>query len=74
MERWDWFVHGLWLLGAVFFFLGSIIAGNLEWALGTNSTSYGVSAILGFVMFLIAGMCWISASVNARQEERAACR
>ena len=74
MENWDWFVHGLWVLGSVFFFLGGLIAGNLEWVLGTTLASYGISAALAFVMFLLAGMSWISASVNARNVERMACR
>jgi hypothetical protein len=66
----EFHVHGFWLLGAVFFFLGGIFAGNLRWLYGTTQFSYGLSVVLTFVFFLIAGMLWISASVNARQEER----
>ena len=29
--RFDFYVHGLWIIGAVLFFLGSLIAGNVEW-------------------------------------------
>jgi hypothetical protein len=65
----DFHVHGLWILGAVFFFAGGIMAGNLEWIDGTTPTSFGISVVLIFVLFLIAGMLWISAAVNARQEE-----
>ncbi len=66
----DWYVHGFWLFGAIFFFLGGLFAGNLRWLEGTTQFSFGISIILTFVFFLIAGMFWISASVNARQEER----
>jgi hypothetical protein len=42
--------------------------------LGTTAASYSISAVLAFVMFLLAGMSWISSAANARQEERMACR
>ena len=64
----DFHVHGLWILGAIFFFIGGIIAGNLEWVEGTEQVRFFLAVAIGFVLFLIAGMCWISAAVNARQE------
>jgi hypothetical protein len=64
----DFHVHGLWILGTVFLFIGALIAGNIEWVEGTTEFSFAFSALLAFVMFLIAGMCWISSAVNARQE------
>ena len=70
MQRFDWYVHGLWLLGAVFAFAGGMIAGNIEWAEGVNAVSYGLAALIAFLLILVAGMCWISSAVNARQEER----
>ncbi len=66
----DFYVHGLWILGAVFAFLGSMISGNLEWVTGTTEVSYAVSVLLALVLFLVAGMCWISAGANARREQR----
>jgi hypothetical protein len=66
----DFHVHGLWILGAVFMFIGGMIAGNIEWVEGTTEFSFGFSALLAFVMFLVAGLCWISSAVNARQEMR----
>lgn len=67
--KFEFYVHGLWILGAVFFFLGGLIAGNVEWVEGTTAFSFWISVLLAFVLFLVAGMCWISAAVNARQEE-----
>ena len=66
----DFYVHGLWITGAIFFFIGGMIAGNIEWVHGTTAFSYWLSALVGFLMFAVAGMCWISAAVNAREELR----
>lgn len=70
MQKFDWYVHGLWILGSVFAFAGGIIATNIEWVEGTTAVSYGVAALVGFLFMLLTGMCWISAAVNARQEEK----
>ncbi len=63
-SKFDFYVHGLWIIGAVLFFLGGLIA-------GTTEASFAISVLLSFALFLTAGMCWISASVNARHEETA---
>jgi Na+-transporting methylmalonyl-CoA/oxaloacetate decarboxylase gamma subunit len=65
----DFHVHGLWILGALFFFVAGIMAGNLQWVMGTTEVSFGISIVLIFLLFLIAAMFWISAAVNARHEE-----
>lgn len=64
----DFHVHGLWILGTVALFIGVLFAGNLEWVEGTTEASFGISVLLAFFMLLIAGMCWISSAVNARDE------
>jgi len=69
-EGFDFYVHGLWILGTVFFVLGSMVAGNVEWIQGVTTTSYSLSVLIAFALLMVAGMCWISAAVNARQEER----
>jgi len=70
MYKFDWFVHGLWILGAAFGFAGAMIASNIEWVEGTNAVSYGLAALIAFLLILVCGMCWISAAINARQEEK----
>jgi hypothetical protein len=70
MQRFDWYVHGLWIIGAIFGFMGSMIAGNVEWVEGTTALSYSLATLIGFLFILVAGMLWISAAVNARQEEK----
>lgn len=69
-SKFDFYVHGLWIVGAVLFLLGSMLAGNVEWIEGTTEASFGVSVAIAFALFLTAGMCWISASVNARHEQK----
>ena len=66
----DFYVHGLLIIGAVGIFLGSLIAGNMEWVEGTTAWTYGLSVIVAFILFLFGGACWISAAVNARNETR----
>ena len=65
----DFHVHGLWIIGALFFFIAGIMAGNLQWVMGTTEVSFGISIVLVFLLFLIASMFWISAAVNARHDE-----
>lgn len=66
----EFHVHGLWIMGAAFFFLGALISGNIEFVEGTTPFSFWISVLLAFVLYLIAGMMWISAAVNARQEQK----
>ena len=68
--NWSWYVHGLWILGAVFVFLATMIAGNIEWVEGTTMWSYVFSVIIAFALFLIGGVCWLSSAMNSIKEER----
>jgi len=68
--KFDFYIHGLWILSAIFFLIAGMIAGNIEWTLGTTSASYILSLLLAFVLFLIAGMLLVSSAINAIKEER----
>lgn len=68
--KFDFYVHGLWMLSAVFFIVGSMIAGNIEWVEGTTGVSFGLSLLIAFVIYLIATMLMISSAINAKNEER----
>lgn len=68
--KFDYYIHGLWILGSVLVLIGAMFAGNIEWVPGTTTTSYAMSIILAFVLVLVGGMCWISSAANARQEEK----
>ncbi len=52
-----------WIIGAVFVFLGSMLAGAVEpYALGATLSGIVISYIIAFVLILIGGMFWISAA------------
>ncbi len=63
----DLHTHGLWLLGGIFMFVAALIAGNVELAEGATPVSFWLAVALSFVLFLIAGVCWISAAINSRK-------
>lgn len=65
----DFYIHGLWILSAIFFLIASMIAGNVEWTLGTTTASYLLSILLAFVLFLIATMLIAYSAINAIKEE-----
>jgi hypothetical protein len=66
----EFYVHGFWIIGTIFIFLGGLFAGNVRWLEGTTEFSYGLSIALTIIFFLLGGMFWISSAVNARNEER----
>lgn len=65
----DFYIHGLWILAAIFFLVASMIAGNVEYTLGTTPASYILSILLAFVLFLIATMLIAYSAINAIREE-----
>lgn len=68
--KFDFYVHGLWILASAVFMLASMIAGNISYVEGTTQESYLVSLTLAFVLFLLATMLVISASINAIKEQK----
>ncbi len=63
--KFEFEVHGLWIIGAVFATIAALILGNIEMAEGATSTGFIISFVLAFLMMLLAGMFWISSAVNA---------
>ena len=66
--KFSFHVHGLWIIGAICLMLGAMIAGNITWVEGTTTSSYILSLLIAFILLLSAGVFWISAAVNAKQE------
>ena len=64
--RFDFHVHGLWIIGSLFLFAGSMLAGNVETVEGTTPFSFWFTVLLAFVLILLAGMFWISAGARDR--------
>ena len=69
MTKWDWYVHGLWILGTLFAFFGALLAGNMAWIEGTNIVSFTLAVVVSFLLLLVGGLMWISAGANAVQHE-----
>ncbi|MCD6216162.1 MAG: hypothetical protein DRP08_00170 [Candidatus Aenigmatarchaeota archaeon] len=66
--KFNFHVHGLWIIGTICLLLGSMIAGNIAYVEGTTTTSYILSLLITFILLLSAGVFWISAAVNAKTE------
>jgi hypothetical protein len=45
-----------------------MIAGNLAWIEGTTTSSYVLSLVISLILLLTAGLFWISAAVNAKEQ------
>ena len=59
---------GTWIVGGFFLLVGVWIINNLEFNAGVGEFQYWIALLIAFVMFLVAGLCWISVSVATRHE------
>ncbi len=57
----------VWVIGALLLFGGVWIVDNLEMTLGVPVASYAMGMVVSIILFLLAGLCWISVSVGARR-------
>jgi membrane protein YdbS with pleckstrin-like domain len=64
----DFNIYGFWAIGSICLLLGSMIAGNLAWIEGTTTSSYILSLVISLILLLTAGLFWISAAVNAKEQ------
>jgi hypothetical protein len=46
---------------------GSWVMGNLELTVGVTQASYLVAVLASFVLFLLAGLCWIAVAFAVRK-------
>ena len=58
----------VWVLGALLMFGGVWILNNLELTVGVPMTSYAMGMVVSVVLFLLAGLCWISVAVGTRRK------
>lgn len=61
-QKSKWRITFLWVFGAVFILLGSMIAGRIDKTLGVTDISYVLAILISFIFFLIGGLLWISVS------------
>ncbi len=57
---------GFWVLGGLFMLFGVWIVQNLQLNIGVSEASYVLAMIVAFILFLAAGLCWISVAVATR--------
>ena len=57
----------VWIAGALFMLTGSWVMGNLELTVGVTQASYLVAVLASFVLFLLAGLCWIAVAFAVRK-------
>ena len=65
----NWYVHGLWIVGAIFMFLAALIIGNIELVEASMERTI-LAALVAFALVLVTGACWISAAFNSDVERR----
>jgi hypothetical protein len=58
----------VWILGGLFILGGAWIVQNLQLNIGVSELQYAIALIIALVLFLMAGLCWISVAVATRQE------
>jgi hypothetical protein len=58
----------VWVLGALLLFGGVWIVNNLEMTVGVPMASYAMGMVVSIVLFLLAGLCWISVAVGTRKK------
>jgi len=56
----------VWVLGGIFLLIGIWIIRNLEFNLGVSEFSYAMTLLISLVLFLLAGLCWISVAVATK--------
>ncbi len=56
----------VWALGSLLLLAGTWIMSNLELTIGVTSISYVIALLAAFVLYLLAGMCWISVAVATK--------
>ena len=66
MKR-NWKIVTSWILGSICILAGSMISGNLEKNVGTTDFAYYIALIISLILFLFAGLLWISVSVAIKK-------
>ena len=57
----------MWILGSLLLLLASMIAGNIQPGLGVTEPGLALGLLVAFVLFLVAGVLWISIAVAVKK-------
>lgn len=55
-----------WIAGALLLLAGTWIMGNLEPTVGVTAPSYYLAVSAAFVLFMLAGLCWIAVANSTK--------
>lgn len=67
MRKRNWKIVTFWVLGSVCILFGSMIAGHLERGLGVSDLGFTLALLIAFVLFLVAGLLWISVAIAVKE-------
>ncbi len=56
----------VWIIGGLLLLAGTWITSNLELTIGVTDISYSIALLASLVLFLLAGLCWISVAVATK--------
>ena len=56
----------LWILGSISIFIGSMIAGRLDFGLGVNEPGFVLALVISLMFFLMGGLLWISVALAVK--------
>jgi hypothetical protein len=57
----------VWIMGGIFLLVGVWIINNLKMDIGVSEASYIMALLISLVLFLLAGLCWISVAVATKR-------
>jgi hypothetical protein len=66
----SWKTVFLWIFGAVSIFIGSMIAGRLDFSLGVNEIGFILASVISIMLFLVGGLLWISVALAVKHLKR----
>ena len=56
----------LWISGSIAIFIGSMIAGRLDFGLGVNEPGFLLALVISLMFFLMGGLLWISVALAVK--------
>jgi len=65
--RKSWKIATFWIIGAVAMFFASMIAGKLDYTVGTSDLGFVVAFLISLVLFLLGGLLWISVAIAVKE-------
>ena len=66
----SWKTVFLWILGSISIFLGSMIAGKLDFSPGVNEIGFILALVISVMFFLVGGLLWISVALAVKFSKR----